>query len=124
MNAIIFRRMSHVRCGKVFPFREISMGLVSDACVATHARLLLPYPYQWIGNSPRPKYSVVREMNISACWLLSNGISRGQKESPTLQSWNRISEAGLDDERPEKTEKFHGDSFMLTNESMRSFLLR
>lgn len=38
MNAIIFRRMSHVRCGKVFPFREISMGLVSDACVATHAR--------------------------------------------------------------------------------------
>ena len=78
------------------------------ACVATHARLLLPYPYQWIGNSPRPKYSVVREMNISACWLLSNGISRGQKESPTLQSWNRISEAGLDDERPEKTENRHG----------------
>lgn len=38
MNAIIFRRMSHVRCGTVFPFREISMGLVSDACVATHAR--------------------------------------------------------------------------------------
>lgn len=38
MNAIIFRRTSYARCGKVFSFREISMGLASDACVATHAR--------------------------------------------------------------------------------------
>lgn len=38
MDAIIFRTMPYARCGKVFPFREVSMGLASDACVATRAR--------------------------------------------------------------------------------------
>lgn len=94
--------------------------------MATHASLANPIFISMDWEQPAPEYGAVREMNISACWLLSNGISRGQKESPTLQSWNRISEAGLDDERPEKTENRHGKipwRFLHADERVNEILL-
>ena len=86
-------------------------------------RLLTPYSYQWIGNSPRPKYSVVRGMNISACRLPSNGISRGQKDRPHFnrgaESAKLVWTMSVRRKRIIAMEQFHGDSCIPTNESMK-----
>ena len=51
--------------------------------MATHASLANPIFISMDWEQPAPEYGAVRGMNIAACWLLSNGISRGKKIAHT-----------------------------------------
>ncbi|KWZ82843.1 hypothetical protein HMPREF3196_00099 [Bifidobacterium bifidum] len=66
---------------------------------------------------------MVRGMNISACRLPSNGISRGQKDRPHFnrgaESAKLVWTMSVRRKRIIAMEQFHGDSCIPTNESMK-----
>lgn len=95
--------------------------------MATHTSLANPIFISMDWEQPAPEYGAVRGMNISACWLLSNGISRGKKDRPHFnrgtESAKLVWTMSIQRQQGIAMGKNHGDSCILTNESMRFFLL-
>lgn len=91
--------------------------------MATHASLANPIFISMDWEQPAPEYGAVRGMNISACRLPSNGISRGQKDRPHFnrgaESAKLVWTMSVRRKRIIAMEQFHGDSCIPTNESMK-----
>lgn len=82
--------------------------------MATHASLANPISISMDWEQPAPEYGAVRGMNISACWLLSNGISRGKKDRPHFnrgtESAKLVWTMSIQRQQGIAMGKIHGDS--------------